>query len=65
MMCKQLEVAGILKSLLLSSFKFSGVFFCTFLSKKELQTQLSDFCPGLNTHSRAARKMGWGWTAAE
>lgn len=33
MMCKQLEVAGILKSLLLSSFRFSGFFL--YLSFKE------------------------------
>lgn len=34
MICKQLEVADILKSLLLLSFRFS-VFFCTFLSNKD------------------------------
>ena len=47
MICKQREVANILKSLLLSSFRFR-VFFGVFLSKKEPQTQLSDFCVGLN-----------------
>lgn len=48
MICKQLEVASLLSPLI---FQVSGlVVFLTFLSKKEEQTQLSDFCPGLNTH---------------
>lgn len=58
MICKQLEVADILKSLLLLSFRFSVFLYLSF--KQGLQTQLSDFYPGLNTHSRAARGMGVG-----
>lgn len=56
---KQFEVADILKSLLRSSFRFSGVFL--YLSfKQELQTQLSDFCPGLNSHTRRLPRGGGG-----
>lgn len=59
---KQFEVADILKSLLRSSFRFSGVgFFFLYLSfKQELQTQLSDFCPGLNSHTRGLPRGGGG-----
>lgn len=58
---KQFEVADILKSLLCSSFRFSGVGFFLYLSfKQELQTQLSDFCPGLNSHTRGLPRGGGG-----